>query len=136
MLYWRLAGEVLEEQSAWATGVGMGDAQDLLDARYQALGIFTGDPKRGDTGYLGYNFHNQFLQSFVQLGALGVLLLLLALLALIWAATRIQFSTGLVLVGCLCLFLLVESAFERQRGIFFFAMLGGLFQAYREAARV
>ena len=135
LLYWRLAGEVLNEEGAWLSGVGLGDAQAALDARYKALGIFTGDPSRGDSGYLGYNFHNQLLQTLVQLGVPGLLLLLLAIAGLARAAVKLHFTTGLVLVACLCLFLLVESAFERQRGIVVFVLLGGLIQAYREAAR-
>ena len=66
----------------------------------------------------------------------GLALLLLVLLTLLRAALRFRFTGGLVLVACLCLFLLVESAFERQRGVFFLVLLGGLLQAYREAARV
>lgn len=133
VLYWRLAGEILDQENAWLAGVGVGDDQDLLDQRYRDLGIYTGNPDLNDTGYLGYNFHNQLLQSTVQLGIAGLLCLIL-LITLLWrAAVNTNYVGGLVLIACLCLFLLVESAFERQRGLFFIVALAGLIQAHHKS---
>lgn len=134
LLYWRLACDVLAQENTWLTGVGVGDDQQLLNERYRELGIFTGDPNRGDTGYLDYNFHNQFLQTTVQTGLVGLVLLIGLVVALLRAAHRTKYAAGFVLILSLLVFLLAESAFERQRGIFFVAMLIGLIASYRVAA--
>lgn len=72
LLEWRFVGEILTEQKDWIWGVSLGDAQPMLDKKYADIGLFIGDGQ-GNRGFLGYNTHNQFLESLLQSGIPGLL---------------------------------------------------------------
>jgi O-antigen ligase len=118
LFMWRAAFEILEERHAWAPGVTGGDSQALLDQKYVDAGL--------SQGYLGYNFHNEYIEVLVHSGLIGWTLFILAMAALIVMA-RITgtlpavFTTGLILLLCS-----TESALEMQHGLFlscFFPLL-------------
>jgi O-antigen ligase len=120
LIEWKLVTEILNEKNSWLTGAGMGDAQDLLDKKYREKNMYLGEPGRGDKGYLGYNTHNQLLESLLQSGIPGAILFLLILLSMVWMAihkkNRLLSFTILLLV----MYSLFESVFETQYGILLF----------------
>jgi len=122
MVLWRFAGEILTEEKAWLTGTGIGSRQQVLNERYKASGIYTGNPDLGDTGYLGYNFHNQYLETLVGSGIPG-LLLLLSIILFIFFADRNKHFFPLSVYVLLVMFLFTESMLERQAGIVFFSLV-------------
>jgi len=75
--------EILNEKKAWLGGVGVGDAQADLNEKYFSKKLYTGTPERGDTGFLGYNTHNEFLEALLQTGIMGLLLFVLICFTLI-----------------------------------------------------
>jgi len=83
LLQWKFVPEILNEKKAWLGGVGIGDAQANLNEKYFSKDLYTGTPERGDTGFLGYNTHNEFLQALLQTGIVGLLLFLLICFALV-----------------------------------------------------
>lgn len=118
LFMWRSAFGILREQHAWALGVTGGDSQMLLDQKYLDAGLYQ--------GYLGYNFHNEYIEVLVHSGIVGLTLVMLAVTALIVMA-RVTgtlpavFTTGLILLLCS-----TESALEMQHGLFlssFFPLL-------------
>ena len=76
MILWRFAGEIMRDENAWLTGTGIGSRQEILNSYYIKYGVYTGNPDLGDKGYLGYNFHNQYLEVMVGTGIPGLILLL------------------------------------------------------------
>jgi O-antigen ligase len=69
----RFTAEIVQEQKAWLKGVSPGDAQLMLDQKYITTHMYTGEVGRPDRGYIGFNTHNQFLESLLQNGIPGLL---------------------------------------------------------------
>lgn len=123
LLQWRFAGEILTENKAWLSGVGIGSEQDHLNSKFLDTGVYSGNPELGDSGYIDYNFHNQFLETTVALGLPGLILLLLIIFTvLIRSRTNLFLSDPSWLLITLA-FLFTESVFERHVGIVFFCLI-------------
>ncbi|HMQ60548.1 MAG TPA: hypothetical protein PKE06_07770 [Flavilitoribacter sp.] len=128
LLFLRFGLETLEDRGAWLTGEGVGDARSEMNARIISHNVYHGNPFRGDSGYLGYNFHNQFMELTVQSG-IPALIAWTWLLVMAWRAAppgdwRLPFLFFLV---ALILFALIEGVIERQRGVVFIAFFLSVF---------
>ena len=121
LLQWRFAGEIIQEKKAFIAGVSPGDAQDYLNQKFHETNIYLGDPLRGDTGFLNFNFHNQFLQAFVESGIIGLLALLLNACWLVILAIRQRNNPALAVILLIFFFFLTESVLERQYGVFIYS---------------
>lgn len=113
---WRSAGMILVQRHAWVFGVSAGDSQDLLNQRYLDAGM--------SAGYLGYNFHNEYIEVLVDDGLVGLGIFLMAL-AVLWKAGRRTMEGALVFLVLLVL-ACTESTLEMQHSIFltcFFVLL-------------
>jgi hypothetical protein len=121
LLQWKLVPEILNENHAWWTGVSTGDAQALLNKKYIALNMYTGEPGKSTTGYLGYNTHNQLLQSMLQNGIPGVAGFLFICFTLILMILKLKKRILSFAIILLLFYLMVESLFEEQYGIVIFA---------------
>lgn len=100
-------------------GGGTGDVQDLIQSY--------GTPGRLNAETNGYTSSNQFVTTWLALGAVGVVTLLMLFLVPIYFALRRQrFLTGafvfLFLLGCLS-----TPALESPQGVLFFALFNSLF---------
>ncbi len=130
LVFWKICYEIVNERQAWISGVGIGDFQDLLNQKYIEKGIYTGNRQLGDTGYIGYGPHNQWVEVFFSMGLIG-------LLYFIWFITFIVFhyikrGNGLAL---LFIFIFVsvsmtECVLSVNKGIVFFAFFICLFNGY------
>jgi O-antigen ligase len=118
LFMWRSAFLILNEHHAWVFGVTGGDSQAYLDQKYLDAGLYQ--------GYLGYNFHNEYIEVLVHSGLVGLTLFILAIAALIWM-TRLTGTLPALFTTCLILMLYAtESALEMQHGLFlccFFPLL-------------
>jgi O-antigen ligase len=118
LFMWRSAFQILNEQHAWAFGVTGGDSQASLDLKYLDAGLYQ--------GYLGYNFHNEYIEVLVHSGLVGFALFMLAIAALI-GMTRLTGTLPALFTTCLILLLYAtESTLEMQHGLFlssFFPLL-------------
>ena len=117
LLTWRFGTEIISEQKAFLFGVGPTNAQNHLNNKYISMNMYTGTEGTGDKGFLAFNFHNQYLQTYVQSGLLGVMLLLIFYFLLIKASVK---ETGIFLKATVLIILMVsltESIFERHWGI-------------------
>jgi len=122
LLQWRLAVEILDNENAWFTGVGINSSQHILDQHYRLKGIYTGNPELGDTGYLGYNYHNQYLETLVGTGIPGLIILLLIIFYIFFnLRSKLLFPLHVYLITTL--FFFTESVLERQAGILFFCLI-------------
>jgi len=131
LLQWQLVPGILREHKKWIRGMTPGDAQQALDRGYRHRNMYTGDPVRKDSGFLGYNTHNQFLESLLRHGIPGLLLfgmtwlggwmllkrkkergyttIVLLLLLYAWLEALLQTQYGLVLYLFFPLFLFAGS---------------------------
>ncbi len=125
LLQWRFAKEILDENHAWLSGLGIGNEQKVLNEHYRTYGVYLGNPDLGDTGYLNFNFHDQFLEILVGTGIPGLILLLILVVDIIIRSVRkLAFPVPVFIV--LILFFLTESVLERQAGIVFFCLISFL----------
>jgi O-antigen ligase len=124
VLEWRFASEILQEQHAWLFGVSPGDSQDLLDQKYVQTHMYIGNPADGPhrhiRGYIGYNFHNQYLETLVRSGFLGLAALLVLFVALFAAARRQGTREAVFVVIILAVFFIPEAPLTMQHGVFLF----------------
>ena len=113
---WRSAEVILAQRHAWFFGVSAGDSQDLLNECYLDTGM--------SAGYLGYNFHNEYIEVLVDDGLVGLGIFLMAL-ALLWKAGRRTMEGALVYL-VLVVLACTESTLEMQHSAFltcFFVLL-------------
>lgn len=111
--------EILQEQEKIFIGFGLNNSQDSLNDKYKEYNLYP--------GFLNYNYHNQYLQVFSELGVIGLLTFLLVLFlilknAIIYKDYFLLSFIILILVVCF-----TESFIWRQRGMVFFIMISLLF---------
>ncbi len=119
LLEGRFVKEILTEQRAWLTGVS-GDAQILLDKKYISADMYIGDGITADRGYLGYNTHNQFLESLLQSGIIGLLAFILVCYTMLRLAIGRKNRELTIISILLIAYCFNESVFETQYGISLF----------------
>lgn len=122
LLQWRFGIEILNEQNNWLKGCGIGDRQDLLNKKYRQTGVYTGNPELGDTGYLNYNFHNQYIETLTGTGIIGLMILLSIIFINFKKRKKIRYWPWILYVLTL-LFFITESVLERQVGIVMFCLI-------------
>ena len=120
LLQWRFVTEILTENKRWWPGVSPGDAQDFLNKKYISKNMYSGEPERGDRGYLIYNTHNQFLETLLQNGIIGLFVLLVICFSLVKMTVHKKNRTTSFIVLLLLAWLFTESVFETQYGIIIF----------------
>ena len=124
LLEWRFGIEILQEHKAWLFGVSPGDSQDLLDQKYVRTNMYIGNPADGPNrhirGFLGYNFHNQYLETFVRSGLLGLAALLAIFIAMFAAARRKGSREAWLVILTIAVFFVPEAPLTMQHGVFLF----------------
>lgn len=121
-IQWRLGIEIMGEQKAWIFGVSLADSQKLLNKKYKEYGLYTGNEDLGDSGYLDYNYHNQYIESMLASGVAGLTILLMILMvAIINYQKMLIFPRVVFLITAM--FFMTESVLERQAGILVFCMM-------------
>lgn len=111
-LSWKAAIKTIE--AAPLLGYGVGDANDALIQKYEALGYARNYERR-------FNAHNQFLQTWLQVGVPGVILLFFIFGALGMQMRRS--SNEVVVFLILLMSLMFESMLVRFNGIVFFSII-------------
>ena len=120
ILQWEFVPAILSEKKAWFFGVGPGDAQDCLNQKYISKNMYIGTAARGDKGFIGYNTHDQLLESLLETGVIGSLVFLLigwSLLKMAWEKKNAELSFITIL---LLVYSFSESVFETQYSLFIF----------------
>ncbi|TMI85811.1 MAG: O-antigen ligase family protein [Bacteroidetes bacterium] len=114
LLQWKFVPQILNEKRAWATGVGVGDAQQMLNDKYVSENMYIGNAQRPGKGFLGYNTHNEFLQSLLETGIPGLLLYVVVCLSLIKMMAGKQRAPFIFISILLLAYSFSESVFESQ----------------------
>ncbi len=127
LAFLRFGKEILDEKGHWLSGTGVGDTQDELNKEFLKHHLYMGDPAINDPGYWNYNFHNQYLQTMVQLGLGGLIILIVIILVPFFIKTFTYKSLFLLFNSIFGCFMLTESALEAQHGIVYFVFFSVLF---------
>lgn len=127
----RVFNEMLNEQDIIFTGFGLEASQPEIEKKVEEHKLFL--------GYKVFNFHNQYIQTFSELGIFGFLILVLMLLVNLKNAIYNKNFMHLVFALTMIVLLLTESMFCRQRGIIFFIVLYCIFNSteqYRKPNKI
>ncbi len=120
LLQWEFVPGILNEEKAWLMGVSPGDAQNYLNQKYISKNMYTGTVARGDKGFIGYNTHDQFLESLLETGLIGSLLFSL----ICWSLAKMTWKRKMAELSFVTILLLIysfsESVFETQYSLFIF----------------
>lgn len=121
----RIFTEMLQEQDIFFTGFGLGAAQDQIRQKVKQYNLFHGNGE--------FNFHNQYVQTFAEIGFFGfVILLLMTIINLKKAFSDKDFMHIVFSLTMIMLFL-TDSFLSRQRGIIFFLTLYCIFNTKKES---
>lgn len=120
LISWRFAYEILNENHAWLLGVSPGDAQDLLNTKYQKLKMFTGGLPDNRKGYLDYHTHNQFLQALLETGIPGLAAFILICAGMIRLAKKSRNRSMIVLTILLLCYCFADAVLKTQYGVILF----------------
>jgi O-antigen ligase len=117
----RVFKEMLDEQNIFFNGFGLEASQPEIEKKVDEHQLFL--------GYKVFNFHNQYIQTFAELGVFGFLVLVIMLLVNLKNAIYNRNFLHLVFALTMIILLLTESMFCRQRGIIFFVVLYCIFNS-------
>ena len=117
----RVFKEMLDEQNIFFTGFGLEASQPEIEKKVEEHQLFL--------GYKVFNFHNQYIQTFAELGVFGFIILVLMLVVNLKNAIYNRNFLHLVFALTMIILLLTESMFCRQRGIIFFIILYCIFNS-------
>ena len=116
----RMFIEIFNEEPLFWKGLGLNASKAKLIEKEEKYNLYP--------GYGSFNFHNQYVQNFAELGFIGFMLLFIILFVnLKYAAKQKNFIHISFAVLMISLFL-TESFLWRQRGVLFFISLYCLFQ--------
>ena len=117
ILIWQNSFEIIKKN--FLIGVGTGDVKDCLINKYKENNIKEALQKR-------LNAHNQYLQTFITLGIIGLLILSLSLVLPAYYTFRQKNFLYLLFLIIVSINLLVESMFETQAGVVFYAFFNSI----------
>ncbi len=120
LVSWRFAYEILNENHAWLIGVSPGDAQDMLNAKYRKLNMFTGGLPDNRKGYLNFHTHNQFLQAVLETGIPGLAAFVLICAGMIQLAKKSGSRSMIVLTILLLCYCFADAVLKTQYGVILF----------------
>jgi hypothetical protein len=123
LIMWKLGLQAVQENHGRLAGLGGEHYHETLNNEIRSYKMYTGDGRPNDHGYLDYNLHNQYMESYVQFGLPGALILT-AILAWLMVST---FRSGNIIAGLamvlFALIFLTESGLETQSGILLFTII-------------
>ena len=123
----RIFIEMLSEDAIFWKGYGLNASYPKIESKGIAHNIYLGDDS--NNGYQKMNFHNQYVQSFADLGIFGFLLTLIILIINFKNGVKtkdfMHFAFAILMISLF----LTESFLLRQRGILFFTIFYCLFNS-------
>lgn len=110
--------EIINDKKVIFTGLGLNNSQNALKGKYEEYNLYP--------GFYYYNFHNQYLQVFSELGLCGLLLLLFIFLLIFKKAIKTKDYFLLSFIILILVVSITESFLWRQRGMVFFITMSML----------
>ncbi|MAY23815.1 MAG: hypothetical protein CMC74_13620 [Flavobacteriaceae bacterium] len=120
----RIFWEMLQEDSIFWKGYGINASQDKIEAKHKEHDLYK--------GFYNYNFHNQYLQAFAEVGIISFVFTVLLLLVPFTGYIKTKELLFLAFFIIMASVFLTESYLWRQRGIFHFFTLFGLLVLLKE----
>ena len=126
----RLFFDFLKEDNIFWTGFGLNASYKKLSEKAIYYDVFQGNDKI--EGYQKKNFHNQYIQIFVEIGVFGFLTLITILFFNLKNALKSKDFIHIAFAVLMISLFLTESFLWRQRGVVFFIAFYCLFNSKKE----
>ncbi|MEI7595018.1 MAG: O-antigen ligase family protein [Bacteroidota bacterium] len=114
---WKSSLEIINENFIF--GTGNGDAKEHLIEKYK-------ERKAYSAAELKLNAHNQFLQTFVELGLFGFSIFILCLIIPMYFAYKTNNIVYLIFILIFSINILTESMFNTRSGVLFYGFMNSL----------
>lgn len=128
---WRHGADLISKNAIF--GFGVGDAKGELSVALESCdAMFWNGERNVPIQKKNYNFHNQFMQTWAEVGIFGFLILLFIMIhpfLLKNSHPLFLIFIGLTFIGCL-----TESMFERQAGVVLFAFMYPLLSGLKKVS--
>lgn len=111
----RIFLEMLEEDKLLFKGYGINNSQPVIAKKHREYDLYK--------EFHNYNFHNQYIQAFAELGLFGLLFLFLMLAVILRQYIITNDILWLALFFIMFVVFLTESYLWRQRGLYHFLLL-------------
>jgi O-antigen ligase len=121
----RIAYELLNEYDSFLLGFGINASKEKIIEKQDHYNLFY--------GYNEYNFHNQYIQSAVELGIVGLISTLIILFSIFKGYIKGRELMELFLFLIMASVFITETYIWRQRGLYHFLILYGLLIKIRPA---
>lgn len=115
---WRILWEMIQNGQVGFLGLGLHNIDYLLNQYFSYYNLYK--------GYFYINFHNQYLQTFGELGYVGLALLLTVFAQSLYRAIKFSNKFELLFVVLFMIAFFTESYLTRQKGVFLLATLYSL----------
>lgn len=119
----RIFFEMMQEDSVFFTGYGLNASNIKIEEKAKKYNVHE--------GYANYNFHNQYIQNFAELGFFGFCFLIVMLFINVKNAFNDKYFLHIAFSILMITLFLTESFLWRQRGVIYFTMLYCLFNSER-----
>lgn len=117
----RIFNEMLRENNILFTGFGLEASQQKIRDKAKEHNLYE--------GYGDFNFHNQYIQTFAELGFFGLLILIAMLFLNLKNGWKQKDFLHIAFAITMIVLFLTESFFCRQRGVLFFITLYCIFNS-------
>ena len=117
----RIFKEMLNTDNVYLTGYGLNATNKKIKQKRIEHQLYY--------GYDNFNFHNQYIQFFAELGVFGLLLLLLIVFSNLKNALKDKNFVAISFAILMISLFLTESLLSRQRGIVFFIIMYCIFNS-------
>ena len=121
----RMFLEIMNEENVFFQGLGLNASYKKLEEKGLKYNVFKGNETT--EGYQKKNFHNQYIQTFAELGLVGFILLILILFINLKNALKNKDFIHIAFAILMISLFLTESFLWRQRGVVFFTVFYCLF---------
>lgn len=121
----RIFWEMLQFDNIFFHGYGFNASQPKIVEKGYEHNVFLGTGQM--VGYQNMNFHNQYIQTFAELGIIGILILLALVILNLKKAIKNKYFVHIAFAILMLSLFLTESFIWRQRGVVLFTVLYCLF---------
>lgn len=123
----RLFKDFLFEDDIFWQGYGFNASQIKIEEKGKQMNVFLGN--ESSEGYHKKNFHNQYLQTFAELGIFGFLILISILVLSLVQSIKTKYFVHIAFTILMISLFLTESFLMRQRGVVFFTLFCSFFMS-------
>lgn len=123
IFFWVTGIEIVAKNNSQILGLTPGDRRAIINEEYFKNGM--------NPAYENFNLHNQFVQTYVEMGVIGLSFYLILLTVLFSTAIKTKNLLLLIFLSAFVVFQMTESVLERNKGIVFYIFFIILLQQLR-----